>query len=67
MSTFPRLRFHGAREKLEKISGKQIHLIQKTDRSVLGGLRVELEGRQLDGTVQSRISGISKKLNEIIV
>ena len=55
------------REKLEKISGKQIHLIQKTDPSVLGGLRVELEGRQLDGTVQSRISGISKKLNEIIV
>lgn len=55
------------KEKLEKISGKKISLIQKRDPSVLAGLRVELEGKQLDGTVQSRLSGISKKLNEIIV
>ena len=68
--------------KLEKLSGesglhvqhiKQLtgffldYLVQKTDASVLGGLRVELEGVQLDGTVQSRISGISKKLNELVV
>lgn len=53
--------------KLEKISGKKISLIQKKDPSVLGGLRVELEGKQLDGTVQGRMSGISRKLNEIIV
>ena len=53
--------------KLEKISGKKVYLVQKTDASVLAGLRVELEGVQLDGTVQSRISGISKKLNEMVV
>ena len=53
--------------KLEKISGKQVSLIQKTDRSVVDGLRVEIEGKLLDGTVQSRLSGISRKLNEIIV
>ena len=53
--------------KLEKISGKQVYLVQKTDTSVIAGLRVELEGVQLDGTVQSRISGISKKLNEMVV
>lgn len=53
--------------KLEKISGKKISLIQKKDPSVLGGLRVELEGKQLDGTVRGRMSGISRKLNEIIV
>lgn len=55
------------KEKLEKISGKQVSLVQKVDASVIGGLKVELEGRQLDGTVQSRMSGLSKKLNEIIV
>lgn len=55
------------KEKLEKISGRKILLVQKHDVSVLGGLRVELEGKQLDGTVQSRLDGISKKLNEIIV
>ena len=48
-----------------KLSDTQ--MVQKTDASVLGGLRVELEGVQLDGTVQSRISGISKKLNELVV
>jgi len=55
------------KDKLEKISGKKVSLVQKTDASVLAGLRVELEGKLLDGTVQSRLSGLSKKLNEIIV
>ena len=54
-------------EKLEKISGKRISLIQKIDPMVMAGLRVEVEGKQLDGTVQGRLSGISKKLQEIIV
>ena len=53
--------------KLEKISGKTVSLIQKKDPTVLAGLRVELEGKQLDGTVQGRLSGISRKLNELIV
>lgn len=53
--------------KLEKVSGKKIELIQKVDPTVMAGIRVELEGKQLDGTVQGRLSGISKKLNEIIV
>lgn len=55
------------KEKLEKVSGKRISLIQKVDASVLAGLRVELEGRQLDGTVKGRLAGISRKLNEVIV
>lgn len=55
------------REKLEKISGKKISLVQKTDPAVVAGLLVELEGKQLDGTVRGRMSGISKILNENIV
>ena len=55
------------RIKLEKISDKKIHLTQKTDPTVLAGLRVEMEGIQLDGTVQGRISDITKKLNEVVV
>ena len=41
--------------------------VASTDVSVLGGVRVELEGRQLDGTVRGRLSGISRKLNEVMV
>lgn len=55
------------RERLENVSEKKVSLVQKLDARVVAGLRVEMEGRQLDGTVQSRLSGISKKLNEIIV
>ncbi|MCD7818963.1 MAG: ATP synthase F1 subunit delta [Lachnospiraceae bacterium] len=55
------------KEKLEKRSGKQIMLVQKIDPSVVGGLCVELEGKQLDGTVQNRISDISRKLKEVVM
>lgn len=55
------------KDKLEKLSGKQITLIQKIDPSVVAGLRIELEGKQFDGTAKGRLDGISKKLNEVIV
>ena len=55
------------KQKLEKSSGKKVSLLQKKDPSVVAGLRVELEGKLLDGTVQSRLSGLSRKLDEIIV
>ena len=50
-----------------QISGKTVTLTQKTDPTVLAGLKVELEGRQLDGTVKSRLDDLSRKLNELIV
>lgn len=53
------------RQKLEKISNKTVCLKQILDPSVLGGLRVELEGKRLDGTVKGRLEGVSEKLNEI--
>ena len=50
--------------KLEKMSGKTIRLTEKTDPALLGGLRVELDGVLLDGTVQGRLGGISRKIKE---
>lgn len=54
-------------EKLEQISEKQVCLIEKVNPAVMGGLRVELEGRQLEGTVQGHLSHMSRKIQEIIV
>ena len=54
-------------KKMEEISGKKISLVQKVDPKVLAGLSVELEGKQLDGTVKSRLSGFSRRLNEVSV
>lgn len=55
------------KSKLEKVSGKNISIVQKLDASVLAGIKVELEGKMLDGTVTGRMADISKKLNEIIM
>ena len=54
-------------KKLEAQYGKKIHLSQKTDPTVLGGLKVELEGVELDGTVKGRLSGIQSKLKDIMI
>ena len=53
--------------KLEKISGKKISMIQKVDPSVVAGIRVEVDGKQFDGTVQGRMSELSAKIKNVIV
>ena len=55
------------KERLEKISGKRVSLSCRTDSSVVAGLRVELEGEQLDGTVQGRINRFSDNIKNVIV
>lgn len=54
---------NGLKTRLEKISGKTVLLTQKIDASVVAGLRVEMDGKQLDGTLKGRMSGLSKQLN----
>jgi F-type H+-transporting ATPase subunit delta len=54
-------------EKLEKLCGKKISLVQKIDPAVVGGLRVEIDGKQYDGTVQGRMSELSGKIKNVIV
>lgn len=55
------------REKLESISGKKVLLQQRVDSSVLGGLLVEMDGRQYDGTVKGRLSDLRRKLAETVL
>ena len=49
-------------QKLEAVTGKSISLSTRVDPSVLGGIRLELEGTQLDGTVQSRLASLRRKI-----
>ena len=53
--------------KLESMSGKKITLTTKIDPKVLAGLKVEFDGKQLDGTVSGRLSGIKRKLDEVMI
>ena len=49
----PRAALHA---KLENLTGKTIDLKSKVDAKVLGGSRLDIEGTELDGTVQNRLA-----------
>ena len=48
-------------------SGKKVILRQKVDGSVLGGLKVEIGGKLLDGTVMGRLADLRKKVSETVL
>ena len=50
------------REKLEAKCKKHVELTVQTDPTLLGGIRLELPDRQLDGTVQSHLNQIQQLL-----
>ena len=54
-------------ERLSKMSGKKVALRQKVDPAVLGGLKVELEGKLMDGTVSGRLSEIGKRVKNTVL
>ena len=49
-------------EKLEKLTGKTIDLKTKVDAKVLGGIRLDIEGTELDGTVRNRLAGLRSSI-----
>ena len=54
-------------DKLSAITGKTVDLICKVDKSVLGGIRLNYHGTQVDGTVQSRLQAIEKRLKNTVL
>lgn len=50
------------RQKLESVTGKQIRLHCKVDPAVLGGIRLDIDGTELDGTVRSRLAGLRSSI-----
>ena len=49
-------------EKLEKVTGRYIDLKTKVEPAVLGGIRLDIEGTELDGTVRSRLAGLRSSI-----
>ena len=54
-------------EKLTAITGKRIDLEYKVDPAVLGGMRICFDGKQVDGTVQSRLQAMEKALKNTVI
>ena len=49
-------------DKLSSLTGKTIQLTTKVDPSVLGGMRLDYDGKRVDGTVQSRLQALHDML-----
>ena len=54
-------------EKLKKITGKSIDLSSSVDPSVVGGIRLDYDGKRVDGTVQGRLDAVSKMLKNTVL
>ncbi len=52
------------KQKLETATGKRIDLATKVDPAVLGGIRLEMDGTLLDGTVQNRLASLRSRIAE---
>ena len=50
------------RVKLAKLSGRQVKLIETVDPSVIGGVRVEMDGKRYDNTIQDRLGRLRQSL-----
>lgn len=50
------------KEKLEKQTGKTVQLTNRIDPAVIGGIRLDFDGKSMDDTVQSRLQSIEHLL-----
>lgn len=53
--------------KLEKITGKTVELTNRIDPACLGGVRLDYDGKRVDGTVQSRLDAIRSLLKNTVL
>ena len=54
-------------EKLSRVTGKQVKLLGRVDPQVLGGVRLDYDGKQLDDTVSHRLDAIGKLLQGTVL
>lgn len=55
------------REKLCALTGKKVSLTNRVDTQVLGGVRLDYDGKQLDDTVAHRLASIRAMLNSTVL
>lgn len=53
-------------EKLAAITGKTVELTNKVDPACLGGVRLDYDGKRVDGTVKSRLDGMAAALKNTV-
>ena len=54
-------------QKLSKVTGKTIELVNRVDPTCLGGMRLDYDGKRVDDTVAHRLESISALLKNTAV
>ena len=54
-------------EKLHNITGKRIELLNKLDPTVLGGMRLDYDGKRVDDTVSHRLDAVRSMLQNTVL
>ena len=55
------------KEKLEKITGKSIIIKNVVDSSILGGVKLRYSGKQIDGSIKSRLDEFERKIKSTVI
>ena len=55
------------KKKLSQITGKTIELTNRLDSTCLGGVRLDYDGKRVDGTVQNRLDAIRDLLKNTVL
>ena len=50
------------RQKLEQMSGKKVTLVCHVDASLIGGVRVEMDGKRYDNTIQNKLGRLRQSM-----
>ena len=53
--------------KLEQVTGKKIQLETRVDESCIGGVRLDYEGKRVDGTVKNRLDTLREQLRNTVL
>lgn len=54
-------------ERLAAITGKRIVVNNTVDPSILGGMKLRYMGKQIDGSLKTRLDGFEKSLKDLII
>lgn len=54
-------------EKLQQVTGKTVQLQNRVDPDCLGGVRLDFDGKRVDGTVKNRLDTLRRQLNNTVL
>ena len=54
------------RQKLEQMSHKKVSLIARVDASLIGGVRVEMDGKRYDNTIQNKLGRLKASMAHVL-